>query len=137
MSSRAATLLACLVASTGFAASSAPSFSHREEGTLIYENVPAKDPALSARLEMYLQSRQASFFDWTPEGGMLIGTRFADTEQLHRVLGPLGSREQLTWSHDPVFGARAAPVRSAERYVFLRDQGGNENAQLYLYNGAD
>ena len=137
MSPRAAALLACLVASTGFAASVAPSFSHREEDALIYENVPPKDPALSARLETYLQSRHASFFDWTPEGGMLIGTRFADTEQLHRVPGPLGVREQLTWSGDPVFGAGAAPIAGAERYVFLRDHGGNENAQLYLYNGAD
>jgi len=137
MSTRAALLLAGLAASSGFAASASLPFSHREEGALIYENVPASDPALAARLERYLQSRRASFHDWTPEGGMLIGTRFADTEQLHRVSSPLGMREQLTWFNDPVSHARASPVLGSDRTLFLRDPRGDRNAQLYLYTGMD
>ena len=114
----------------------APVPTHLERGNLIYEGVPPPDAALNARLERYLQSREAAFLDWLPDGAMLIGTRFADTQQVHRVAAPLAAREQLTFYREPVSWVRAA--RSGGRFAFLKDQGGDENAQVFVAepNGA-
>jgi dipeptidyl aminopeptidase/acylaminoacyl peptidase len=107
---------------------------HRERGSLVFENIPLPDTALMARLERYQQSREATFLDWLADGGMLIGTRFSDTEQLHRVAAPLGMREQLTFYQDPIEWARAS--RTGGGFVFLKDQGGDENAQVYYQSGS-
>jgi dipeptidyl aminopeptidase/acylaminoacyl peptidase len=102
-----------------------------EQGTLIYDGLPARDPALTQRLARYLESRQASFVDWLGDGSLLIGTRFGDAEQLHRVKTPLGQREQLTFERDPVRGGAALPF-DGNAFVFQKDDGGNENSQIYL-----
>jgi len=112
----------------------APIPQRRERGNLVLDNIPAPDPAVSERLALYLQSRQASLLDWLPDGSLLIGTRFGDTEQVHRVAAPGHAREQLTFYSEPVAVARAAPAGGG--FVFLKDQGGNENSQLY-YRAAD
>ena len=107
---------------------------HRERGTLVFENTPLPDAALMARLERYQQSREATFLDWLADGGMLVATRFGDTEQLHRVAAPLGMREQLTFYQDPIEWARAP--RTGSGFVFLKDQAGDENAQVYYQSGS-
>ncbi len=94
------------------------------------------DTPLTAKLDDYMNSRGASFVDWLPDGGMLIATRFGDVEQLHRVAAPLGAREQLTFYREPVTNARSPQSAVASGFVFLRDQGGNENAQVYWYDNA-
>lgn len=109
----------------------------QERGNLILEGVPARDDALTERVDRYLNSRRAEFLDWLPDGGMLIATRFGDTEQVHRVNAPLGMREQITFFGEPVSAARAPQTANAEGFVFLKDQGGDENAQLYYYRNAD
>jgi dipeptidyl aminopeptidase/acylaminoacyl peptidase len=101
----------------------------REQGSLVLDNVPPIDPALAARLARYLESREAQLLDWLPDGSMLIATRFADTEQLHRVSAPLHAREQLTYYPEPVTVARAAP--SGSGIAFLEDQGGDERSEVY------
>ncbi|HXZ59274.1 MAG TPA: prolyl oligopeptidase family serine peptidase [Steroidobacteraceae bacterium] len=111
-----------------------PLVPRRERGNLVFDNVPASDQALGARLGRYLESRQASLLDWLPDGSLLIATRFGETEQLHRVAGPMGAREQLTFYPEPVNFARAAPASGG--LVYLKDQGGDENSQLY-YQAAD
>jgi dipeptidyl aminopeptidase/acylaminoacyl peptidase len=103
-----------------------------EHGNLVLDGVPAPDAPLSERLDAYLQYRQATFLDWLPEGGMLIATRFAEAEQIHRVATPLGAREQITFLHEPVRSARVPQNANAEGFVFLTDHGGDENAQLYF-----
>jgi len=102
-------------------------------GNLVLDNIPAVDSPLTARLDDYLNSRGASFVDWLPDG-LLIATRFGDVEQLHRVGTPLGAREQLTFSKEPVTVARAPQSAVVPGFAFLRDQGGNENAQVYWYD---
>jgi dipeptidyl aminopeptidase/acylaminoacyl peptidase len=131
---RLACALLCL-ALLGSAASAQqpPAAARRERGNLVFENVPQPDAALMARLAAYQQSREATFLDWLADGSMLIATRFGDSEQVHRVATPLGMREQLTWYEDPVSWARAA--KSGAGFVFLKDQGGDENAQLYYRSG--
>ena len=107
-----------------------------ERGNLVLDNIPAVDTPLTARLDDYLNSRGASFVDWLPDGGLLIATRFGDVEQLHRVTTPMGAREQLTFYREPVTVARSPQSAVASGFAFLKDVGGNENAQLYWYDTA-
>jgi dipeptidyl aminopeptidase/acylaminoacyl peptidase len=110
-----------------------PLLARRERGNLLFDNIPPPDPGLAARLRRYLESRQATLLDWLPDGSLLMATRFGDTEQVHRVAAPMAAREQLTFYGEPVNLARAA---DSGGFVFLKDQGGNENSQLY-YRSAD
>jgi dipeptidyl aminopeptidase/acylaminoacyl peptidase len=122
-------LLTTWIACCTFAAQAAV----ETRGNLVLDNIPAVDSALTARLDDYLNSRGASFVDWLPDG-LLIATRFGDVEQLHRVAVPMGAREQLTFSKEPVTVARAPQSALVPGFTFLRDQGGNENAQVYWYD---
>jgi dipeptidyl aminopeptidase/acylaminoacyl peptidase len=133
----AALLPACLLLSATSAEAQQPPGlpSHQEHGNLILEGVPSADAALAARLERYQHSRQATFLDWLPDGSMLVATRFGDVEQVHRVATPLGMREQLTFSPEPVSVARAALASSGKGFVFLKDHGGDENAQVFYTAG--
>ena len=106
---------------------------HRESGALVFDGVPAPDPRLAELLGHYLQSRGATFLDWLADGSMLISTRFGESEQVHRVAGPLAMREQLTFYPDPIEWARAA--KSGSGFVFLKDHAGDENAQVYYQGG--
>jgi len=108
----------------------------REQGNLVLDNIPPVDTPLTARLEEYMNARGASFVDWLPDGSLLISTRFGDVEQLHRVAGPLADREQLTFYKEPVGVARSPQSATAAGFAFLKDQGGNENAQIYWYDTA-
>jgi dipeptidyl aminopeptidase/acylaminoacyl peptidase len=45
-------------------------------------------------------------------------------------------REQLTFSQDPVSVARAPATGAGNGFVFLKDHGGDENAQVYYYAGS-
>jgi dipeptidyl aminopeptidase/acylaminoacyl peptidase len=112
----------------------------QERGNLIFESIPPRDTQLAERLGLYRQSRQATFMDWLPDGAMLVATRFGDVEQVHRIATPLGMREQLTFYPDPVSAARAPRVAPAngqgDAFVFLKDQGGDENAQVYYYSSS-
>jgi dipeptidyl aminopeptidase/acylaminoacyl peptidase len=112
----------------------------QERGNLILEGIPPRDAQLSERLGLYRQSRQATFMDWLPDGAMLVSTRFGDVEQVHRIATPLGMREQLTFYPDPISTARAphvAPTNGqGNAFVFLKDQGGDENAQIYYYSSS-
>jgi dipeptidyl aminopeptidase/acylaminoacyl peptidase len=105
-----------------------------ERGNLVLDNVPSVDTPLTTRLDDYLNSRGASFVDWLADDSLLIATRFGDTEQLHRVSGPMGAREQLTFFREPVTTARAPQSAVAPGFAFLRDQGGNEQSQVFYYD---
>ena len=134
----AALLPACFLASAASAVAQQPPGlpSHQERGNLILEGVPSADAALAARLQRYQHSRQATFLDWLPDGSMLVATRFGEVEQVHRVAAPLGMREQFTFSPEPVSVARAAHTGSGTGFVFLKDQGGDENAQVFYTSGS-
>src|SRR6185312_5728377 len=117
----AALIPACLLLSAASAEAQQPPGlpSHQERGNLILEGVPSPDATLAARLQRYEHSRQATFLDWMPDGSMLVATRFGDVEQVHRVAAPLAMREQLTFSPEPVSGARAVHTSSGNGFVFL------------------
>jgi dipeptidyl aminopeptidase/acylaminoacyl peptidase len=128
-----------LLTPAGFTEAQQPSTGtlRRESGTLILEGIPARDAALADKLARYQNGRNAKFLDWMPDGSMLVATRFADADQVHRVAAPLGSREQLTFYPEPINEARAPEVANADGFVFLKDRGGDENHQLYYYRASD
>src|ERR1700733_12925513 len=114
-----------------------PPPAHQERGNLVLEGIPAAEPALAERVERYLHARQATFLDWLPDGAMLITTRFGEVDEVHRIAAALAAREQLTFYKEPVSVARAAQAAGTEGFAFLKDEGGDENAQVYYYELAD
>lgn len=70
-------------------------------GTLVLDGVPPHSPRVLATLDGWLAGRSAVFQDFIPDGGILISTRFADSEQVHRVASPGAAREQLTFDAEP------------------------------------
>jgi dipeptidyl aminopeptidase/acylaminoacyl peptidase len=102
-----------------------------ERGTLTFENVPQAAPEFAAKLADYLNARQATPLGWSPQGQLLIATRFADVDQLHLVDQARGARRQLTFLHEPISEAAFSPDPARNAYVFLKDSGGDENSQLY------
>src|SRR5580658_6966232 len=105
----------------------------QSRGALIFDGVPAGDPNLGARLADYLEGRDASFLAWLPDNSLLISTRFGDTAQVHRVIAPLGMREQLTWYPDPITQVLTAPSGAADGFVFLKEHEADGLPQLYYY----
>ena len=108
-----------------------------ERGNLVLDGVPPHSPAMAEAVDRWMAGRGAGFRDFLPDGSILVGTRFGETEQLHRVAAPLGAREQLTFSPEPVGGALVPRGTAAPGFVFLSDRGGNENAQLTWFSLAD
>ena len=104
---------------------------------LVVDGAPAVPASVAAELRRYTESRAASLGDWHPtRREMLISTRFGNTSQIHRVAMPLGARSQLTFFDEPINGATYEPV-AGRYFLFGKDVGGNEFAQLYRYDVAD
>lgn len=106
--------------------------SHRIDGTLVFDGIPPLDASLASQVRRYGEWRQATFLDWLPDGSMLVATRFGADEQVHRIVSPLGMRQQLTFGDGPVLEARA-PQKGAG-FVFVRQTNGYP--QLFDYPGA-
>jgi dipeptidyl aminopeptidase/acylaminoacyl peptidase len=110
----------------------------RREGALVFDRVPAADPAVRAALRPYQNTRPAIFHDWLPDdSGVLASIRFGDTPQLARIRQPEGMREQLTDFDEPILQAWVSPNAAVHGAIFLKDQGGDENFQLYFLSLAD
>ncbi|MEY3713582.1 MAG: hypothetical protein RL321_1202 [Pseudomonadota bacterium] len=121
-----ALLLACVTT----LASAQP---RQEIGNLVLDGVPTHSPRVVATLDKWLAGRSASFRDFLPDGSMLVSTRFGDAEQIHRVERPLATREQITFEAEPISLALANPTAAPAQFLYARDRGGDENAQLYLH----
>ena len=91
---------------------------------------------LAARTRPYMEFRTANFLGWHPtDHSMLIATRFANTNQVHRVARPDGARQQLTFEEDRIADASHAHGKG-DVTVVMKDVGGDEFFQLYtLANG--
>jgi dipeptidyl aminopeptidase/acylaminoacyl peptidase len=102
---------------------------------LVIENIPPVPTKLAEETARYSDYRSASLYGWHPDRReMLIGTRFADTVQVHSVAMPGGERKQLTFYPDRVSGAAYLP--DGKSFVFRKDTGGGEWFQLYRYDFA-
>jgi len=98
---------------------------------LVLDGLPAIPKSLAARVAPYTESRSAAFEAWHPvRREMLIGTRFADVAEVHRVTFPGGARTQLTFYPERTGGARFRP-HTGDGFVFRKDVGGGEWYQLF------
>ena len=105
--------------------------------SLAAQGVPAIPRALADAVGTYSEARSASVYDWHPrERTLLIGTRFADTTQVHEVRFAGGARRQLTFFRDPVTQATYAPAGDGSSFLFAKDIGGNEFAQNWRLDRA-
>lgn len=115
--------------------STAKSVERREVGALVLEDVPEIPKRIQEQMSRYLESRSASFQGWLPDNlGILISTRFGETNQIHHVRIPGGARTQLTFFKEPVSGAEPRPVSNPTGFLFSRDIGGSEFYQIFFFN---
>src|SRR5436305_6078931 len=77
---------------------------------LITQGIPPVPRAIPEKADRYTEFRTGGVFTWHPQRReILIGTRFADTIQVHEVKMPGGARSQLTFFSDRVSGAEYHP----------------------------
>ena len=75
-------------------------------------------------------------YGWHPQKReILIGTRFADTVQVHQVAMPGGARTQLTFFGDRVTDASYHP-HNGDYFLFRKDVGGGEWYQIFRFDVA-
>jgi len=113
------------------AATEKPSVDPRRPAAVKVQDVPTVPPEIFAQLREYQNIRSAQFSSWSPDGRMLIQTRFGNSSQLHLVARPAATREQITFFDEPVVGARYLPDTGDEAILFVMGSGGNENNQIY------
>ncbi len=111
-------------------------FSQRvETGNLVTENVPTLSDSLRSQLDRYNNIRTATLGGWLKkEKGMLIVTRFAETNQIHLVREPYGVRRQITFEKEPLNWASICPDSSRNGFIYGKDIGGNEKFQYYYFD---
>ena len=100
---------------------------------LVVENIPPIPAAIAEKANQYGEFRNAGIQDWDPvKREMLIGTRFAEVPQIHRVKMPGGDRSQLTFFPDRTGGGHFGP--KGDYFTFSKDVGGGEWFQFYRYD---
>ncbi|PQA90940.1 peptidase S9, prolyl oligopeptidase [Chryseobacterium shigense] len=98
---------------------------------LIAENILPIPKNLNQAIKKYSESRNAGVASVHPNGKEIIAvTRFASTNQLHKISVPMGARKQLTFFDEPVNTASYEPVKG-EYLIYAKDTGGNEFGQLF------
>ena len=121
-------VLLCVVAVPWAAASGAQRY---ERGSLLFDDVPPIAPDTARSIEAYLSAREAAALGWSPQGQLLVATRFGDTTQLHLVERAGGARRQLTFERQAVEGGAFCPDPARSSYFFLEDAAGDERFQLF------
>ena len=98
---------------------------------LIAENIVPISKELAQKVKKYAESRGASLVSVHPtKKEIIVSTRFASTNQLHKVVQPMGARKQITFFDEPIAGAVYEPTKG-DYLIYSRDAGGNEFGQLY------
>lgn len=101
---------------------------------IVVDGIPAISNSIIAEVKSYTETRGASLVSWHPKKKeMLISTRFGNSSQLHYVKMPGGDRQQITFYDEPVGGAIYEP-NNGDYFIFSKDMGGNEFAQLYKFD---
>src|SRR5438093_3140792 len=91
---------------------------YKPNENLVTDGIPPLPASLAEQVNRYTEFRSASLLDWHPtNGSMLVGTRFAQTTQVHLVKFPGGARTQLTFFTEGVAGARFQPTKG-DYFVF-------------------
>lgn len=106
----------------------------RPTENLKVEGIPDIPLDLVDSVRLYTEARGASALDWHPtDRSMLVSTRFGNSNQVHRVAMPGGARYQVTFYQEPVGSAEYLP-NDPNSFLFTRDSGGNEFAQLFRFD---
>ena len=106
----------------------------RPTENLKVEGIPDISLDLVDSVRLYTEARGASALDWHPtDRSMLVSTRFGNSNQVHRVAMPGGARYQVTFYQEPVGSAEYLP-NDPNSFLFTRDSGGNEFAQLFRFD---
>lgn len=96
---------------------------------LVADGIPPVPMEIAERSRPYMEFRTASFAGWQPrDSSMLITTRFGNTNQIHRVARPMGTREQLSFEVERVSGSWSP---TGDVLLASKDVGGNEFYQLH------
>ncbi len=107
----------------------------RKVGNLVIEGIPEIPDYVKERMLQYQNVRSAAVRDWLNDGnGLLISTRFSETNQLHKIMKPGGARQQITFFDEPISGAKMQPVKDKKALVFGKDVGGSEFYQLFYFD---
>ena len=107
----------------------------RQIGNLVLDGVPEIPESVFDRLNQYQNTRSASFEDWDPSGnGMLILTRFGNTNQVHLVSEPGGHRRQITFLKEPISEALYGRDQDRKGFLYSSDRGGGEFFQFYWFD---
>ena len=97
-------------------------------------NIPAVPKMIIDEVKPYTESRSASLFCYHPtKHEMLISTRFGNTNQIHKVVTPLGSRKQITFFDEAPKDAIFQPV-NGDYFLYTKDKGGDEFTQIFKYD---
>jgi len=103
---------------------------------LILENIPPIPASIAEKAARYTDYRTATMYGWHPtKREILIGTRFADTVQVHQVAMPGGARTQMTFFGDRVADAGYQPHKG-DFFLFRKDVGGGEWYQIFRFDVA-
>ena len=107
----------------------------KEIGNLVLEDVPDIPMEIRSRIQQYQNTRSANLADWLPnDAGIMISTRFGNTTQLHTIAQPAGARNQITFFDEPVGAGSFCPDPGYNGFLFRKDNGGNEYAQIFWYD---
>lgn len=132
------TLLLVMLVSLGLLGCSAvqtePGAEATRQGALVLRNVPPVPASLVERLRQYQNTRAVYLHGWSGDA-ILIGTRFSETSQIHRLREPMGAREQLTFFDEPILQAFVSPANE-DGILYSRDVGGSEFYQLFWFDWA-
>ena len=108
----------------------------------VLEGMPPIPARIADARAPYAQFRSATFVAWHPvRRELLIGTRFGNTQQIHRVAMPGGARTQLTFLPESLGGgfqatgpAAVFEPKQGRYFVFRRDIEGKANYQNYRFD---
>jgi dipeptidyl aminopeptidase/acylaminoacyl peptidase len=100
-------------------------------GNLVFDGVPEQAPENTDTLDAYLGARQATPLGFSPQGQLLIATRFGDVDELHVVDHAGGERRQLTFLREPVDRGAYSPDPNRNAFFYLGDAAGDGNTQIY------
>lgn len=129
-------LLCCIVFSS--TAISQNDVKRIETANLVLENIPEIPASIQNKMHQYLSARSANVAGWVSSGsGMVITTRFGETQQIHYVESPGGARKQLTFFPEPVSSVSVCPNATNHCVLFNMDENGAENFQIYYLSLKD
>lgn len=95
------------------------------------DGIPPAELGTDERLAAYLDSRAALSLGFSPQGQVLIRSRFGSTQQLHLVEQPGGVRRQLTFGRKPVGWAAFSPDPAHQAIAFVQGAAGDGRSQLF------